>query len=139
MTPEIISNIIVAAFSLIAGGGVWQYWIARRRAPLDQQSADVAAADTTVGMTLAFAQQLNTNYTRISTELDNARAETKALAERFRVLEEMLHLKERDNNQLNGIVQDFNLSWDDLEGRWDVHKLGAQAPTRPPRHRLEIG
>lgn len=139
MTPEIISNVIIAAFSLVAGGGVWQYWIARRRAPLDQQTADVAAADTTVGMTLAFAQQLNTNYTRISTELENARAETKALAERFRVLEEALRNKERDNTQLTGIVQDFNLSWDDLEGRWDVHKLGAHAPARPPRHRLQAG
>lgn len=139
MTPELVSNLIVGAFSLIAGGGVWQYWIARRRAPIDQQAADVATADTTVGMTIAFAQELNKNYTRLSTELETARKDTKELAERFRVLEEALRSKEHTNVQLNGIVQDFNLSWDDLEGRWDVHKLGAQAPTRPPRHRLEIG
>lgn len=139
MSPELVSNLIVGAFSLIAGGGVWQYWIARRRAPIDQQAADLATADTTVGMTIAFAQELNKNYARLSTELEAARVETKDLAARFRVLEEALRNKEQANAQLSGIVQDFNLSWDDLEGRWDVHKLGIQAPKRPPRHRVETG
>lgn len=139
MTPEIISNLIVGALSLVAGGGVWQYWIARRRAPIDQQGADIAAADTTVGMTLAFAQKLTEDYTRLSEEFKTEREERKALAERFRILEAALYEEKQVNTKLSGIIREFNSSWDDLEGRWDTHRLLGHPPSRPPQTSRSLG
>lgn len=137
MTPDILIPVMVAFLGILGGGGLWNYIISRRGAPVVKQEADMAVAEKSQQMAMVIAERLDKDYTSVRADLTLAQTAIVALGEQVKALEAQTREQDRTIGILRRAVQAFSDAWDDLVQHWDRYRLSDTPPTRPT-HSLDF-
>lgn len=137
MAPEILIPVIVAFLGILGGGGLWNYVISRRGAPVVKQEADMAVAEKSQQMAMKIAERLDIDYTSVRVDLKNAQQAIDALDKQVKLLEAHTREQDRTITILRRAVQAFSDAWDDLVQHWEQYRLSSNPPARP-NHSLDF-
>lgn len=126
-----IVTLIVALLAVLGGGGFWSFRQSRRDAPIRQGEANIVAADKSVQMALAVAEDLRHDYTRLREDFTNERGERLQLTGRVSTLETHIREQERTIGKLRDGIRAFSAAWDDIAARWGHHRQQDHPPAKP--------
>lgn len=114
MTPDAIGALVVALLGGSATGSVTSYVLARRREPIERETASAAASREIAEATTELLHPMRDEIARLGVGVREARQDASAAR--------------HEAEGLRRIVTDADDYINDLHARWDIHR----AKTRPP-------